>query len=152
MSDFSYQTQLEMAINLAVKYHRNQKDKGGNPYIEHPLWVMSNVTGIKCKIAAVLHDIVEDTKITIEDLKIYGFDDEIVDAIRLLTRNKNVTYEKYIDNLFENPIAVKVKLKDLEHNMDLSRLTNGLTEKDKKRQEKYERIHEYILNRLEFGE
>lgn len=152
MSKFSYQTQLEMAINIAVKYHKNQRDKGGNPYIEHPLWVMSNVTGIKCKIAAVLHDIVEDTEITIEDLKVYGFDDEIVDAIRLLTRDKNSTYEEYIGNLFKNPIAVKVKLKDLEHNMDLTRLPNGLTEKDKKRNERYENTHRYMLDRLEFDE
>lgn len=149
---FSYQTQLEMAINLAVKKHANQKDKGGNPYIEHPLWVMSNITGYKCKIAAVLHDIVEDTDMTIRDLKIYGFDEEIVDAIRLLTRDKNISYDEYIDNLFNNPIAVKVKLKDLEHNMDLTRLPNGLTEKDIKRNEKYKRIYEYIMNRLEFGE
>lgn len=149
---FSYQTQLEMAINLAVMKHVNQKDKGGNPYIEHPLWVMSNITGYKCKIAAVLHDIVEDTDMTIRDLKIYGFDEEIVDAIRLVTRDKNMPYEEYTDNLFSNPIAVKVKLKDLEHNMDLTRLPNGLTEKDIKRNEKYKKIHEYIMNRLEFGE
>lgn len=149
---FSYQTQLEMAISLAVKHHANQKDKGGNPYIEHPLWVMVHTTGYKCKIAAVLHDIVEDTDVTIEDLKIYGFDKEIVDAIRLLTKDKNSTYEEYIDSLFENPIAVKVKLKDLEHNMDLSRLLNGITEKDKKRNERYRNTYNYILDRLEFGE
>lgn len=148
---FSYQTQLEMAINLAVMKHVNQKDKGENPYIEHPLWVMSNITGYKCKIAAVLHDIVEDTDMTIRDLKIYGFDEEIVDAIRLLTRDKNISYDEYIDNLFNNPIAVKVKLKDLEHNMDLTRLQD-ITEKDIKRNEKYKRIYEYIMNRLEFGE
>lgn len=133
---FSYQTQLEMAIDLAVKHHANQKDKGGNPYIEHPLWVMIHTTGYECKIAAVLHDIVE----------------EIVDAIRLLTKDKNSTYGEYIDNLFENPIAVKVKLKDLEHNMDLSRLLNGITEKDKKRNERYRNTYNYILDRLECGE
>lgn len=150
MSTFSYQTQLEMAINLAVKHHVNQRDKGGDPYILHPLWVMSNVTGRKCKIAAVLHDIVEDTDVTLSDLRMYGFDYEIVEAIDVLTKKKGENYQEYIDNILTNPIATKVKIKDLEHNMDLSRILDDLTEKDITRNEKYKKAYDYILEKLEF--
>lgn len=140
---FNYQKQLELALELVLKNHSNQVDKGGNPYVEHPIWIMSNVKGQKCKITALLHDIIEDTDLTINDLKEYGFDEEIIEAVRLLTRENGVSYNEYIKRLITNPIASKVKLKDLEHNMDLTRLKE-VSEKDIKRQEKYKKVHKFI--------
>lgn len=147
MSKFTLETQLEIAINIAVKYHANQKDKAGMPYVLHPLWVMSNVEGIKQKITAVLHDIVEDTSITIEDLNIYGFENDIVEAINILTKTKNQNYMEYIELIDKNNIARDVKIVDLKHNMDISRLEN-ITDKDIKRVEKYEKAYNLLMYRI----
>ena len=147
MEGFTLETQLEMAINIAVKYHANQKDKAGIPYIVHPLWVMSNVEDIKCKIAAALHDIVEDTEVTIHDLVMYGFDPDIVEAIKVLTKPKQQKYMNYIEQVNKNEIARNVKIADLKHNMDLSRL-NNITDKDLKRVEKYKKAYDLLMRGL----
>lgn len=135
--------QLNLAINLATDKHSKQVDKAGDPYILHPLWVMNKVKSLEAKIVAVLHDIVEDTDITIEDLIFKGFDDNIVYAVDILTKRKGMDYENYIDLIGENEIAMEVKMADLEHNMDLSRLKE-ITDKDRQRLLKYRNAHFYL--------
>ncbi len=112
-------------------------DKAGTPYILHPLSVMMRMHTIQEMIAAVLHDVVEDSdQWTLQRLKDEGFDQYIIDAVDALTKREEETYEEFIERVSDNAIAVKVKLADLEDNMDITRLHN-LTDKDKQRIEQY---------------
>ncbi|MCH1643116.1 GTP pyrophosphokinase [Paenibacillus timonensis] len=129
---------IEKAISIALEAHRGQKDKGGNPYILHPLAVMNRVATIEEKIVAVLHDVVEDTEITLDHLRGSGFTEEIVGAIRLLTRSEEDSYEEFILKAAQNTISRNVKIADIEENMNLTRIKEP-TEKDYKRLEKYKR-------------
>ena len=113
---------IERAIELAAQAHAGQRDKGGQPYILHPLRVMMAVTTDAERIAAVLHDIVEDTSITFDDLVAEGFADDIVEAIRALTKFKGETREQAAKRIVCDPIARAVKLADIADNMDLSRI------------------------------
>lgn len=135
--------QLSKAIHLANKYHEGQVDKSGLPYILHPLHVMNNVDSIEEKIVAVLHDILEDTILATGDLIIYGFDLEIVEAVVTITRIKGEPYANYLERVKSNELARIVKLADLTHNMDITRLHNP-TEKDYKRVEKYKKAYKYL--------
>ena len=127
--------QLETALKVAVEAHFGQRDKGGRPYIFHPLRVAAGCSG-KAKVAALLHDTVEDTSVTFEKLAELGIDGEILAAVRLLTHDKSVPYLDYVRKVKENPIAREVKMSDLRDNMDLKRL-KSLTDKDIRRLEKY---------------
>ena len=127
--------QLETALKLAVEAHYGQRDKGGRPYIFHPLRVAAGCSG-KAKVAALLHDTVEDTSVTFEQLAELGIDGEILAAVRLLTHDKRVPYLDYVRKIRENPIAREVKLSDLRYNMDISRL-GSLTDEDLERLRKY---------------
>ena len=113
-----------------------KKDKAGIDYIEHLLFVESQVETETEKIVALLHDTVEDTFITLEDLKKMGYSSEVVEAVSLLTKRNDMSYANYIDHLIasNNEIALRVKQADLRHNMDLSRLP-VVTEEDKRRVE-----------------
>jgi len=113
---------LEKAIQIAVNAHFGQKDKAGSPYILHPLRVMQSVESLDAKVVAILHDVVEDTDVTFDDLINKGIPKHLVITLRLLTHTDKLTYEDYIARIAENPLAVKVKLADLKDNMDLSRL------------------------------
>ena len=127
--------QLETALKLAVEAHYGQRDKGGRPYIFHPLRVAAGCSG-KAKVAALLHDTVEDTSVTFEQLAELGIDREILAAVKLLTHDKRVPYLDYVRKIRENPIAREVKLSDLRDNMDISRL-GSLTDEDLERLRKY---------------
>lgn len=113
---------LEKAISLALEGHANQKDKGGMPYILHPLYVMNKMDTKDEMICAILHDIVEDTEITFEDLKHLGFSKENLHTLDCLTRKKDEDYFDYIERVKSDKTAVKIKLADLEHNMDFKRV------------------------------
>lgn len=129
---------LDKAIELAEKYHQGQFDKGGTPYIEHPLRVMARLDTIEEKIVGVLHDIVEDTVITFEDLYKMGFPDYIVLAIDAVTRREGEKREAFIFRCSQNVIGTKVKVADLKENCDLNRIPNPI-EKDFKRVVMYKR-------------
>lgn len=133
----------ELALKIATEAHKGQVDKAGVPYINHPLTVASLVDTEEEKIVALLHDTIEDTNITEQDLLNYGFSNKIVEAVKLLTHNKNVPYMDYIAKIKDNELARKVKIADLTHNSDLSRLKE-ITEKDKKRYEKYQKALLYL--------
>ncbi|WP_066729635.1 HD domain-containing protein [Sneathia sanguinegens] len=133
----------ELALKIATEAHKGQVDKAGVPYINHPLTVASLVDTEEEKIVALLHDTIEDTNITEQDLIDYGFPNKIVEAVKLLTHNKNVPYMDYVAKIKDNELARKVKIADLTHNSDLSRLKE-ITEKDKKRYEKYQKALLYL--------
>lgn len=132
------QSQVEIAKAMAEKAHAGQRDKAGKPYIEHPAYVAAQVQGEEAKAIAWLHDVVEDTSITFEDLLSAGISAQVVDALRLLTHDKSVPYLDYIRALKRNPLARMVKLADLRHNSDLSRLSK-VTSADEERLAKYQK-------------
>lgn len=123
---------LNKAIQIAVKAHEGQVDKGGNPYILHSLRVMLSCNSEIERICAVLHDVVEDTPVTFEDIREQGFSDEIVNALDCLTRHKGESYDDFIRRVLKNKIACSVKLADLADNMDLTRISSP-TDKDERR-------------------
>jgi len=133
----------ELALKIATEAHKGQVDKAGVPYINHPLTVASLVETEEEKIVALLHDTIEDTNITEQDLLNYGFSNKIVEAVKLLTHNKNVPYMDYVAKIKDNELARKVKIADLTHNSDLSRLKE-ITDKDKKRYNKYQNALLYL--------
>jgi hypothetical protein len=135
---------LSKAIEIATRAHYKQVDKAGVEYIQHPLRVMEAMgDDVLAKICAVLHDTVEDTLITLDDLRVEGFSEEIIAALDCLTKREGETYETFIDRIKLNPLARKVKLADLEDNMDLSRLNNPTAE-DYKNYEKYNKAKKRI--------
>lgn len=127
---------LEKAMILAAKAHTGQLDKGGNPYILHPVRVMLGCKTLDEKIVAILHDTLEDSDLTADDLLKEGFPQVIIDAVVCLTRHKDEDYMEHIQNVAKNPLATAVKISDLSDNMDLNRLP-GLTKKDFQRLERY---------------
>ena len=128
---------LETAIMIAVAAHAGAQDKGGNPYMLHPLRVMMGVTGEAAQIAGVLHDVVEDTPITLNDLRSMGLPEAAVDAVDCLTKRDGEAYDDYLCRVERNPVARAVKLADLEDNIRLDRLSE-VTERDLKRMKRYE--------------
>ena len=144
---------LAKAIQIASTAHLKQIDKGGKPYILHPLWVMDKVRhlGEDYMVVAVLHDVIEDTNWTLDNLRIVlsacdNYTDNIITALSLLTKVlEDQDYMNYIRNISFNPIAKAVKLRDLEHNTKITRL-KGLRKKDFDRLEKYHRAYTYLLD------
>src|SRR5215469_14471918 len=112
---------LERAIAIAVEAHKGQKDKSGAPYILHPLRVMGRVNSNVEKIVAILHDVVEDTKWTFDDLRREGFSESIIQSIDCVTKREGEAYEDFVKRSASNPLAKRVKIADLEDNMDLRR-------------------------------
>lgn len=139
--------QLEIAIELAIKYHKGQIDKGGNAYILHPLEVMNNVDRMESKIVAVLHDIIEDTECTVDTLREWGIDEDIIGSINTLTHKEGMSYMEYIIEISYDFIATEVKLVDLKCNMDLSRLNRKITNKDLERNKKYMKAYYFLLSK-----
>ena len=127
---------LERAIELAVAAHKGQQRKDGSPYVLHPLRLMMSVCSNDEKIVAVLHDAVEDTPITFEQLEDEGFSDDVLGALRLVTHESDMSYTDYIDKIATNPLARAVKLADLKDNGNIYEIPN-LKSKDLERLEKY---------------
>ncbi len=137
---------LEEAIALAVKVHQGQVDKYGRPYILHPLRVMFRLESEVEQIVGILHDVVEDSEVTFDDLRRMGYSEEIIEALDGVTKrdDEEQAYEKFVARSQQNPIARRVKLADLEDNMDIRRLTSDLTEKDFERLKRYRRAWEQL--------
>lgn len=135
---------IERAIEIALLAHKGQKDKSGVEYILHPLRVMERGKTAVEKICGVLHDVVEDSDWTIKDLINEGFSEEVITAIKCLTKEtENENYDEFIERVAKDPIAVKVKLNDLLDNMDITRL-NELTNQDLHRLNKYLRAYKKL--------
>ncbi len=133
---------LNTMLVLATNKHAGQYDKGGLPYILHPLKVMYYLksTDEELQCIALGHDLVEDTDVTYAELKALGFTDRVIDGIRCLTKERGETYEEYKAKVKSNPDAVKVKKCDLRHNTDIRRL-KGVTEKDLARISRYQMFY-----------
>lgn len=129
---------IEDAIRLALDKHHGQVDKGGAPYILHPLRIMCAMQTETEQIVAVLHDVVEDSDVTLGDLRRMGFSDEIVDAVDHLSRRDGESYEAFIQRIKPHPLAVRVKLGDLRDNMDIRR-AGQLDEKALERFQRYQK-------------
>lgn len=127
---------LRLATSIAEQAHAGQVDKAGAPYINHPKAVAALVDTELEKIAALLHDVVEDTSLTFADLSALGIPQEAVTALECLTHREGETYAAYICRIQDSPLAVRVKVADLTHNADLSRLPQ-ITAADRERQAKY---------------
>lgn len=123
-------------MKLCFDRHRDQTDKCGIPYPFHPFHVAESMTDEKTTCVALLHDILEDTDTTKEELLGLGFPEDVVEAVGMMTHEDGVPYMDYVRKIRTNPIARAVKISDLTHNSDLSRL-NTVTEKDIERAEKY---------------
>ena len=133
-----YTDLTKKALKLCFEAHKEQVDKSGMPYVFHPFHLAEQMTDEATTVVALLHDVVEDTATTFEDLEKQGFSDEIINALKLLTHDKSLPYMDYIAEIKKKNIATKVKLADLRHNSDLTRL-DVIDEKALKRKEKYEK-------------
>lgn len=131
-----YTPATKKALRLCFEAHKDQNDKGGIPYVFHPFHLAEQMKDEDTTIVALLHDVIEDTDYTFDDLKTFGFDDVIIDALKLMTHDESVPYMEYVMAIKTNPIARAVKLADLQHNSDLSRL-DVIDEKALKRKDKY---------------
>lgn len=138
-----YTEMTKKAMAIAYNAHHGQKDKSGVPYVFHPFHVAEQMEDEDSTVVALLHDVVEDTPVTFSDLEKEGFPEEILEALKLLTRKKGVSYQDYIKKIKENPLATRVKLADLDHNRDISRL-GKMTKQDKERLRRYEQAVKFL--------
>ena len=136
---------IKLAYAIAYIAHKGQVDKAGVDYINHPLSVSNKCKNEKEKIVGLLHDVVEDTNVTLDDLRLF-FDDEIVEAISILTHDPNDDYFVYLSKIKNNELAKAVKLADLEHNMDLSRLPNPTDSDIKRLENKYKPAYHFLTD------
>jgi (p)ppGpp synthase/HD superfamily hydrolase len=127
---------VEDAISIAALAHKGQKDKAGAPYLLHPLRMMMRMTSEVAMIAAVLHDVVEDTDWTLDKLREEGFSGEVLEAVDCLTHREGESYQEFVERIRANPIARQVKIADLEDNMNIQRMRQ-LEAKDLERLGKY---------------
>ena len=141
-----YTDRTVKAMNLMFERHKDQRDKLGLPYVFHPFHVAEQMDDESSTVVALLHDIVEDTNTTFEELEQMGFTEEELTALHLLTHEEGVDYFDYIKKIATNPLATKVKLADLEHNMDPTRIKE-MTEADIQRREKYKKAYFYLLEK-----
>ena len=140
-----YTALIKKALKICFDAHKEQVDKAGIPYVTHPLHLAEQMPDEVSTVVALLHDVVEDSDYTMEDIIAAGFPKEVTDALALLTHDESVPYMEYIAALKDNPIARRVKLADLEHNSDLSRI-DEVTPRDLERIEKYRKAKELLLS------
>ena len=133
-----YTDKTKKAMKLCFKAHKDQLDKSGMPYVFHPFHVAEQMTDEVTTIVALLHDVVEDTDYKLDDIAAMGFGQDVVDALALMTHDKSVPYLDYVARIKDNPIARTVKLADLAHNSDPTRL-DVIDEKTKERLAKYKK-------------
>jgi (p)ppGpp synthase/HD superfamily hydrolase len=142
---------LSKAIALAAREFEGRKDKGGSPYILHCMYVMEQVShlGEDVMMAAVLHDVAEDTDITFQDLQDMGFSDTVVNMVDYLTHREDMSYDEYIERMitYAPRSVLKIKMADLRHNSDIHRM-KGLRDKDFERLKKYHRTYATLREAL----
>ena len=137
------QSMVDLALSIARQAHEGQLDKAGVDYIEHPIYVASQVDTEEEKAVALLHDVIEDSPFTAEELLLAGLPETVVTAVQILSKKKGQDYQTYLENVKSNSLARVVKLADLKHNSDLSRLSS-VTDKDLERLEKYKKAIDYL--------
>lgn len=140
---------LDKMLVIATNAHAGQFDRGGNPYILHPLKVMHylKTDDEELMCIALGHDVIEDTKVTYRDLRDAGISERVIAGIRALTKLPGQTYDEYKEGVFANVDAMRVKMADLRHNTDIRRL-KGISEKDIERMVKYQKFYLELQARL----
>lgn len=133
-----YTKETKKALEICYQAHAGQRDKAGAPYVFHPFHVAEQMRCADGVCVALLHDVIEDTDVSADDLRQAGMGEEVVTAVELLTRDRSEPRADYIARIKENPLARAVKLADLRHNSDLSRL-DTITDRDLRRYEQYQR-------------
>ena len=138
------------SLEIVTRLFEDKVDKGGLPYSIHLLKVYGGVSDYLEKVCALLHDVVEDTDVTFEELSDIGYSDEVIDILRLLTKPHGADYQKYIDGIVnsENVHAMNIKLSDLRHNMDLKRIKNPTVNDLERVNKRYIPAYEKIQNKL----
>ena len=138
------------SLEIVTRVFSDKVDKGGFPYVIHLLKVYSGVTDYNEKICALLHDIIEDTDISYDDLKSVGYSSDIIEILEILTKIKGEDYRDYIDRIINsnNIHAMNIKLADLYHNMDSGRIKNPSTNDYERITKRYEPAYERIKNKL----
>jgi (p)ppGpp synthase/HD superfamily hydrolase len=134
---------IEKSLKIALKAHSGQLDKAGRPYILHPIRVMNHMDTDEERAVALLHDVLEDSKYTEEDLLQQGIPEVVVNAVIALTKKMNESYEGFIERVLNNKLAVKIKKADLMDNMDLLRI-KSIETKDLERVEKYHEAYKFL--------
>lgn len=137
------QSMVDLALSIARQAHEGQLDKAGVDYIKHPIYVASQVETEEEKAVALLHDVLEDSSVTAEELLIAGLPETVATTVQVLTKQTGQDYQTYLQAVKSNPLACRVKLADLKHNSDLSRLTS-ITEKDRERLKKYKKAIDFL--------
>ena len=130
-----YTPMTKIALKLCFEAHKDQIDKSGMPYVFHPFHLAEQMADENTTIVALLHDVIEDTEYTLDDLRKFGFAEDVLSAISLMTHSDDVPYMEYVMKIKTNPIAKAVKLADLKHNSDMSRL-DRITQTDEERAKK----------------
>ena len=138
-----YSAQVRKACNILFEAHKDDVDKGGHPYVFHPFYLATQMDDEESVCVALLHDVIEDhgDKYSFESLEEDGFSPEIIGALRLLTHAKDVPYMEYVEAIAKNPIARKVKIADLKHNLDERRIEGNKP----KKYETYIQALDYLL-------
>lgn len=139
---------LDRALQIAVKAHKNQTDRYGQPYILHPMRVMAMGRTDEEKIVGILHDVVEDTDWTFADLRREGFSERIITALDCLTKREGEEYDAFVARTRKNDLAIRVKLHDLTDNMDVRRMKE-VKEGDVKRLNKYLKAYRLLMKDVE---
>lgn len=139
-----YTPMTKKALLLCFEAHKDQRDKSGMPYVFHPFHLAEQMEDEETTVVALLHDVIEDTDMTIDALRDMGFSERVISAIALMTHAPEVPYMDYVAKIKNDPIARKVKLADLRHNSDMTRL-DTVTPYDIERAEKYKRAIELLL-------
>ena len=132
-----YTAKTKQALKLCFEAHKEQWDKSGMPYVFHPFHLAEQMSTEETTVAALLHDVAEDTDYTLADLSVMGFGEAVMEALTLLTHEDDVDYMDYVRAIKENPIAKAVKIADLRHNSDITRL-DAVDEKALARRAKYQ--------------
>ena len=140
-----YTPMTKIALKLCFEAHKDQIDKSGMPYVFHPFHLAEQMADENTTIVALLHDVIEDTEYTLDDLRKFGFAEDVLSAISLMTHADDVPYMDYVVKIKTNPIAKAVKLADLKHNSDMSRL-DRITQTDEERAKKYKQAIELLEN------
>lgn len=138
-----YTPNTKKALKLCCEAHKDQLDKSGMPYVFHPFHLAEQMKDEVTTIVALLHDVAEDTSYTLSDIEAMGFDSQVTDALSLLTHSPDVPYMEYIKEIKRNPVAKAVKLCDLKHNSDLTRL-DTVDSRALARKEKYTKAIELL--------
>jgi (p)ppGpp synthase/HD superfamily hydrolase len=138
---------LDRALEIAVRAHAGQKDKAGEPYILHPLRLMLGMATEEERIVAVLHDVIEDSAVTLDDLKRAGFRARVLAAVDCLTRRDGETYDDYVTRAGSRALARRVKLADLKDNMRMRR-TTGLAAKEPARMQRYLKAYRRLVKEM----